>query len=58
MYLDSADIRKNVVSLWKKMLLIYWDITKSPVANVDILVNNANNSTITMNKRYLYINHR
>ena len=49
MYLDSADIRKNVVSL-AKMLGYTPTSAKSPVANVDILVNNASGSTITMNK--------
>ena len=46
MYLDSADIRKNVVSL-AKMLGYTPTSAKSPVANVDILVNNASGSTIT-----------
>ena len=49
MYLDSADIRKNVVSL-AKMLGYTPTSAKSPVANVDVLVNNASGSTITMNK--------
>jgi len=39
MYLDSADIRKNIVSL-AKMLGYTPTSPKSPVASVDILMNN------------------
>ena len=49
MYLDSADIRKNIVSL-AKSLGYTPSSAKSPVADVDITVNNATGSTITMNK--------
>ena len=49
MYLDSADIRKNIVSL-AKMLGYTPTSAKSPVANVDILLNNASGSTVTMAK--------
>ena len=49
MYLDSADIRKNVVSL-AKMLGYTPTSAKSPVANVDILLNNASGATVTMAK--------
>jgi len=49
MYLDSADIRKNIVSL-AKMLGYTPSSAKSPVADVDITLNNATGSTITMNK--------
>ena len=49
MYLDSADIRKNVVSLAK--MLGYTPLSaKSPIANVDILINGATGSTVKMNK--------
>ena len=51
MYLDSADIRKNIVSL-AKMLGYTPTSAKSPIANIDILVNNTTGigSPITMNK--------
>ena len=49
MYLDSADIRKNVVSL-AKMLGYTPTSAKSPVANVDILLNNASGATVSMAK--------
>ena len=49
MYLDSADIRKNVVSL-AKMLGYTPSSAKSPTAVVDITLNNATGSTVTMDK--------
>jgi hypothetical protein len=51
MYLDSADIRKNIVSL-AKMLGYTPTSPKSPTATVDILMNNIASSvaTITMAK--------
>ena len=49
LYLDSADIRKNIVSL-AKMLGYTPSSSKSPVADVDITINNGSGSTITMNK--------
>ena len=49
MYLDSADIRKNVVSL-AKMLGYVPSSCRSPVANVDITLNNATGATVTMDK--------
>ncbi len=51
MYLDSADIRKNIVSL-AKMLGYTPTSPKAPVATIDILVNNVATSvaTITMAK--------
>lgn len=49
LYLDSADIRKNVVSL-AKMLGYTPSSTKSALANVDITLNGATGSTVTMNK--------
>ena len=49
LYLDSADIRKNIVSL-AKMLGYTPSSAKSPVADVDITLNNATGSTVTMNK--------
>ena len=49
LFLDSADIRKNIVSL-AKMLGYTPTSAKSPVANVDILLNNASGATVTMAK--------
>jgi hypothetical protein len=49
MYLDSADVRKNIVSL-AKMLGYTPTSAKSPVATIDILVNNATGTSITMAK--------
>ena len=49
MYLDSADIRANVVSL-AKMLGYTPASAKSPVASVDIVVNDATGTTLSMNK--------
>ena len=49
MYLDSADIRKNIVSL-AKMLGYTPTSAKAPIATIDILVNNASGTSITMAK--------
>src|SRR6056300_1448508 len=49
MYLDSADIRKNIVSL-AKMLGYTPTSPKAPTASIDILVNNASGTSITMAK--------
>jgi len=49
MYLDSADIRKNIVSL-AKMLGYTPSSPKSPVANIDILINNGSGASVTMPK--------
>ena len=49
LYLDSADIRKNIVSL-AKMLGYTPSSAKSPIANIDIVLNNATGTTVTMNK--------
>ena len=49
MYLDSADVRKNVVSL-AKMLGYTPSSAKSPTAVVDITLNNATGATVTMDK--------
>jgi len=53
MYLDSADIRKNVVSL-AKMLGYTPSSAKSPTAVVDITLNNATGSAVTMDKGTLF----
>ena len=49
MYLDSADIRKNIVSL-AKMLGYTPTSPKAPTADINILVNNASGTSITMAK--------
>jgi len=49
MYLDSADIRKNIVSL-AKMLGYTPTSAKAPTASIDILVNNGTGTSITMSK--------
>jgi hypothetical protein len=49
MYLDSADIRKNIVSL-AKMLSYTPTSAKAPSASLNILVNNASGDSITMAK--------
>jgi hypothetical protein len=49
MYLDSADIRKNIVSL-AKMLGYTTTSAKSPSSVIDILINNATGPTVTMAK--------
>ena len=49
MYLDSADVRKNIVSL-AKMLGYTPTSAKSPIATIDIVVNNATGTSITMAK--------
>jgi hypothetical protein len=49
MYLDSADIRKNIVSL-AKMLGYTPSSAKAPVANIDVRINNASGASLTMNK--------
>jgi len=49
MYLDSADIRKNIVSL-AKMLGYTPTSSKAPSATLNILVNNASGASITMAK--------
>ena len=48
-YLDSADIRKNIVSL-AKMLVYTPSSVKAPSANISIVVNNATGSSLTMDK--------
>src|SRR6056300_83875 len=49
MYLDSADLRKNIVSL-AKMLGYTPTSAKAPTATIDVLVNNASGTSITMAK--------
>jgi len=49
MYLDSADIRKNIVSI-AKMLGYTPTSPKAPTAIIDILLNNATGAAVTMAK--------
>jgi hypothetical protein len=49
MYLDSADIRKNIVSL-AKMLNYTPSSVRSPEASLNIQVNNVTGSILTLNK--------
>ena len=49
LYLDSADIRSNIVSL-AKMIGYTPNSCRAPIANVDITMNNATGTVITMNK--------
>jgi hypothetical protein len=49
MYLDSADIRKNIVSL-AKMLGYTPSSVRAPKASIDILVGDGTGSSITMTK--------
>ena len=49
LYLDSADIRNNIVSL-AKMIGYTPSSPKAPMASIDIKVNNATGTNITMNK--------
>jgi len=48
-YLDSADIRKNIVSL-AKMLGYTPSSPKAPKAELDIVLNNATGASVTMDK--------
>ena len=52
MYLDSADIRKNVVSLTK--MLGYTPSHKITTAVVDITINNATGSSLLWIKEHLF----
>ena len=49
MYLDSADIRKNIISL-AKMLGYTPTSAKTPTASIDILINNGSGASVTMAK--------
>ena len=49
MYLDSADIRKNIVSL-AKMLGYTPTSPRTPRAQIDVVLNNATGSSVTMQK--------
>ena len=49
MYLDSADIRNNIVSL-AKMIGYTPSSPRAPRADVDIVINNATGTSVTMNK--------
>ncbi len=48
-YLDSADIRNNIVSL-AKMIGYTPSSPRAPLASIDILLNNASGASVTMDK--------
>ena len=48
-YLDSADIRNNIVSL-AKMIGYTPSSPRAPLASIDVLINNGSGTSITMNK--------
>jgi len=54
MYLDSADIRKNIVSL-AKMLNYTPSSVRAPVANLNITVNDATGSSLTLPKGTAFV---
>jgi hypothetical protein len=54
MYLDSADIRKNIVSL-AKMLNYTPSSVRAPVTNLNITVNDATGSSLTLTKGTVFI---
>ena len=49
LYLDSADIRNNIVSL-AKMIGYTPSSPRAPMASIDIQINNATGSSVTMSK--------
>ena len=49
LYLDSADIRKNIVSL-AKMIGYTPSSSRAPMASINIRLNNATGTTVTMSK--------
>ena len=53
MYLDSADIRKNIVSI-AKMLGYTPTSAKAPTATINILINNASGASVTMDKGTIF----
>ena len=53
LYLDSADIRNNIVSLSKDDWL-YTIITKNTKASIDITLNNVTGTSVTMNKGTIF----
>jgi hypothetical protein len=49
LYLDSADIRSNIVSL-AKMIGYTPSSPRAPMANINIRLNNATGTSVTMSK--------
>ncbi len=49
LYLDSADIRNNIVSL-AKMIGYTPSSPRAPMASIDVTLNNASGTSVTMNK--------
>jgi len=52
-YLDSADIRNNIVSL-AKMIGYTPSSPRAPLASIDVTINNATGTSITMNKGTIF----
>ncbi len=52
-YLDSADIRNNIVSL-AKMIGYTPSSPRAPIASIDVQVNNASGSSLTMTKGTIF----
>ena len=53
LYLDSADIRNNIVSL-AKMIGYTPSSPRAPMASIDVQINNATGSSITMSKGTIF----
>ena len=52
-YLDSADLRNNIVSL-AKMIGYTPSSPRAPRSSIDILINNASGASVTMNKGTIF----
>ena len=53
LYLDSADIRNNIVSL-AKMIGYTPSSPRAPLASIDVLLNDATGTSVTMNKGTIF----
>jgi len=53
LYLDSADIRNNIVSL-AKMIGYTPSSPRAPMASIDVTLNNATGTSVTMNKGTIF----
>ena len=54
LYLDSADIRNNIVSA--KMIGYTPSSPSTPMASIDITLNNASGTSVTMSKEHSFYN--
>ena len=57
LYLDSADIRNNIVSL-AKMIGYTPSSPRAPMASIDVTLNNATGTSVTMNKGTVFTTNR